>query len=290
MGFDTAYEALTEDNDPRWAFGTGFADPLDGVDTSLPPGVDGDDLAAYCTMLGDDALVMSQRLQEWCTRAPTLEVEVALANVALDLLGQARLLLTRAGHAEGSGRSEDDLAYRRPAEEFRNVVLVEVADGDFAQCVVRLLLFSTWRLALMQRLAATADPVVAAIVAKAVKEVTYHRDYAAQWVVRLGDGTAESHRRTVAAVDRLWPLTAELFATSDVEQRLHRAGVAADPAELRPEFEDVVATVCRAATLPPPGAIGRGEAAGRAGVHMPALTSLLAELQAVAREHPEATW
>jgi ring-1,2-phenylacetyl-CoA epoxidase subunit PaaC len=290
MGFDTAYEALTEDNDPRWAFGTGFADPLDGVDTSLPPGVDGHDVAAYCTMLGDDALVMSQRLQQWCTRLPTLEAEVALANVALDLLGQARLLLTRAGGADGSGRSEDDLAYRRDARELRNVLLAEVANGDFAHCVVRLSLFSTWRLALLEHLVSSADPVVAAIAGKAVKEVTYHRDYAAQWVVRLGDGTAESHRRVVAAVDELWPLTAELFAATDVERRLQRAGVGADPAELRPEFEEIVATVWRAATLPPPVPVGGGGAAGRIGVHTPALTSLLAELQAVAREHPEATW
>ena len=139
MGFDNAYEAINADNDPRWAFGTGFADPLAGVDPAVPAGVDGGDLAAYCLMLGDDALVMSHRLQQWCTNAPTLEDEVALANIALDLLGQARLLLTRAGQVDGSDRDEDAFAYFRDAGEFRNVRLVELDNGDFAECVVRLL-------------------------------------------------------------------------------------------------------------------------------------------------------
>ncbi len=213
MGFDNAYEAINADNDPRWAFGTGFADPLAGVDPAVPAGVDGGDLAAYCLMLGDDALVMSHRLQQWCTNAPTLEDEVALANIALDLLGQARLLLTRAGQVDGSDRDEDAFAYFRDAGEFRNVRLVELDNGDFAECVVRLLLFATWRLALLARLVSSLDPVVAAIAAKGVKEVTYHRDYAAQWAVRLGDGTEHSRARMADAVAALWPYTAELFAS-----------------------------------------------------------------------------
>ena len=163
MGFDNAYEALIEDNDPRWAFGTGFADPLAGVDTAVPAGVDRDDLAAYCLTLGDDALVMSHRLQEWCANAPELEDEVALANIGLDLLGQARLLLTRAGVADGTGRSEDDFAFGRDGHEFRNVRIVEAPNGDFACSVARLLVFATWRLALVDRLRASADPVLAAI-------------------------------------------------------------------------------------------------------------------------------
>jgi ring-1,2-phenylacetyl-CoA epoxidase subunit PaaC len=290
MGFDTAYEALTEDNDPRWAFGTGFADPLAGTDTALPPGVDGGDLAAYCLMLGDDALVMSHRLQQWCTNAPTLEDEVALANIALDLLGQARLLLSRAGSADGSGRDEDDLACFRDERDFRNVVLVEVDNGDFAHCVVRLLMFATWRLALLQRLTASADPVLAAIAAKGVKEVTYHRDYAAQWAVRLGDGTAESHSRMTTGVGALWPYIAELFAAADVERRLVAAGVAVDPTTLLDEFGAVIETVLRAARLPLPGVIEAGRRAGRDGVHTAALGPLLSELQSLARANPEATW
>jgi ring-1,2-phenylacetyl-CoA epoxidase subunit PaaC len=290
MGFDNAYEAITEDNDPRWAFGTGFADPLAGLDPAVPAGVDGADLAAYCLMLGDDALVMSHRLQQWCTNAPTLEDEVALANVALDLLGQARLLLTRAGQVDGSDRDEDALAYLRGADEFRNVRLVELDNGDFADCVVRLLLFATWRLALLDRLVASLDPVVAAVAAKGAKEVTYHRDYAAQWAVRLGDGTENSRARMEAALAALWPYTAELFAPSAIERRLAGIGIAVDPAIVRDEFDAVVATVLRAATLSRPVTAGTPEVAGRDGSHTAALDPLLDELQCLARADPEAAW
>ena len=206
MGFDTAYEAISEDTDAghRWAFGTGFTDPLAGVDTTVPPGVDGADLAAYCLMLGDDALIMSHRLQQWLARAPELEEDTALANIALDLLGQARLLLTRAGAADRSERTEDDYAFGRGEREFRNVRLAEVLDADFAGLMARLLIFSTWRLALLARLRSSADPVLAAVAAQGVRELTYHRDYAAQWVIRLGDGTDYSRERMqagLAAVD-----------------------------------------------------------------------------------------
>ncbi len=147
-----AYQALAEEaEDHRWAFGTGFTDPLEGVDTTVPPGVDGASLAAYCLMLGDDALIYSHRLQQWVTRAPELEEETALANIALDLLGQARMLLARAGRADGSGRDEDELAFFRDEPEFRNVRLVERPDADFAELAGRLLVFSTWRLALLER-------------------------------------------------------------------------------------------------------------------------------------------
>ncbi len=287
---DNAYEALTEENDPRWAFGTGFADPLAGVDTTVPDGVDGAELAAYCLMLGDDALVLSHRLQQWCTNAPTLEDEVALANIALDLLGQARLLLTRAGTADGSGRGEDDFAYFRDEAEFRNVCFVERDNGDFAECVTRLLLISTWRLALLQRLALSADPVLAAVAAKGVKELTYHRDYAAQWAVRLGDGTAESHDRMVAALDAVWPLTGELFTATDVERDLAEVGVAVDPGDLAGECSAVIGTVLTAATLPASGPIAPTQPAGRVGKHTAAMRALLAELQGLARADPEATW
>ena len=287
---DNAYEALTEENDPRWAFGTGFADPLAGVDTALPTGVSGDDLATYCLMLGDDALVMSHRLQQWCTNAPTLEDEVALANIALDLLGQARLLLTRAGAADRSGRSEDHFAYFREASEFRNVSLVETTNGDFADCVVRLLIFATWRLAVLDRLVESRDPVLAAIAAKGVKEVTYHRDYAAQWAIRLGDGTDVSRARLADALDATWPLVGELFAVSAVERRLADAGVAVDPAPLGAEFAAVVATVLGAATLAAPVAPAPAPTVGRDGVHSADLEVLLVELQELARADPEATW
>ena len=293
MGFDNAYEALIEENDPRWAFGTGFTDPLAGIDTTVPAGVDGADLATYCLMLGDDALVMSHRLQEWCANAPELEDEVALANIGLDLLGQARLLLARAGTADGTGRSEDDYAFGREGHEFRNVRLVEAPNGDFARSMARLLVFATWRLALLDRLRTSADPVLAAIAAKAVKEVTYHRDYAAQWVVRLGDGTALSHERMQAGLDAVWPLVGELFATHPVEARLAALGIAVDPVATREEFDDVIARVLAAATLTLPSVGARRGVAGRAGrdgVHTEALGFLLAELQSVARALPGATW
>lgn len=302
MSDDNPYEALGGEGDARWAFGTGFTDPLAGVDTTVPAGVDGGDLAAYCLMLGDDALVMSHRLQEWCTRAPELEEEVALANIALDLLGQARLLLARAGQADGGGRSEDDLAFLRDAPDFRNVRLAEAAGGDFARSMARLLVFAAWRLALLDRLTGSRDPVLAAVAAKGVKEVTYHRDYAASWVVRLGDGTAYSRSRMEEGLAAVWPLVAELFTPHEVELRLARAGVAVDPSELRAEFDAVLDQVLDAAGLTRPAAVpveGRQaaqeageapEAGGRDGRHGAELDEVLAVMQSVARALPGATW
>jgi ring-1,2-phenylacetyl-CoA epoxidase subunit PaaC len=293
MGFDTAYEAISEESDSghRWAFGTGFSDPLAGVDTTVPAGVAGADLAAYCLMIGDDALIMSHQLQEWLARAPELEEETALANIALDLLGQARLLLTRAGTADGSKRSEDDYAFSRTEREFRNVRLAEVADADFAGLIARLLVFSTWRLALLVRLRDSADPVLAAVAAAGAKETTYHRDYAAQWTIRLGDGTDYSRGRMEAGLAVVAPLVDELFAPTAVEQRL--TGVAVDPALLRSEFDDVLAQVLAEAGLDWPeaaGLAGVSGQAGRDGVHTEAMGYLLAELQSVARAMPGATW
>jgi len=287
-----AYQSLSEETgDHRWAFGTGFTDPLEGIDASVPDSVDAAALAAYCLMLGDDALVYSHRLQQWMTRMPELEEETALANIALDLLGQARMLLARAGLAEGEGRQEDQLAFFRDEHEFRNVRLVEVLDADFAELAGRLLIFSAWRLALFSRLAESADPVLAAIAAKGVKELAYHRDYAAQWVIRLGDGTSLSHGKMQAALGTIWPLVEELFEADPVTAAL--PGVAADPAGLRGEVDAVLETVLAAATLDRPGAAPMARVAGKSGrdgVHTEAFGYLLAELQSVARAHPGATW
>nr|WP_305784794.1 1,2-phenylacetyl-CoA epoxidase subunit PaaC [Actinoplanes lichenis] len=241
-------------------------------------------------MLGDDALIMSHRLQEWVTRAPEIEDELALANIALDLLGQARLLLGRAAEVEDAGRDEDSLAYGREAGEFRNVCLAEPADADFAHLMARLLAFATWRLALLDRLSASADPVLAAIAAKGVKEVTYHRDYAARWVVRLGDGTDLSHQRMQAAMTAVATQTGELFAVHPVEQAMAAAGFGVDPAQLRPEFATVWSQVLDAATLEAPAdpAVGVGE--GRDGRHTAALSGILDELQSVARSTPGGVW
>jgi ring-1,2-phenylacetyl-CoA epoxidase subunit PaaC len=299
---ETVYDALTgaHDDAGHWAFGTGFDDPLAGVDTTVPDGVTPADLGEYCLMLGDDALVLCQRLTQWATNAPELEEEVALANLALDLLGQARLLLARAGSVGALGRSreqatasipdEDALAYFRDADEFRHVALVEAPNGDFAQTVVRLLVAAAWRLALFARLRDSRDPVLAAIAAKGVAELAYARDHAARWLVRLGDGTAESQRRARAGVDAVWPLLAELFTATDVERRLAAVGVAADPGELRGEVRDVLTQVLERATLPVPAWPDDAPPRGRTGDHGPELAPLLAELQGLAREHPAATW
>ncbi|WP_049568994.1 1,2-phenylacetyl-CoA epoxidase subunit PaaC [Nocardiopsis sp. SBT366] len=292
MSGENIFTGLTEehDGDARWAFGTGFTEALAGVDTTLPAGVDGADLAVYCQMLGDDALVQSQRLVQWVTDAPELEEEVALANIALDLLGQARLLLARAGQADGTGRDEDAFAYHRDPAQFRNVRLTEAPRGDFAHAIATLLVLSSWRLALFTRLADSADPVVAAIAAKGVNELAYHREYAVAWTLRLGDGTPYSHERMGAAIADVWPLTGELLATHPLEAALAAQGVAVDPASVRDEVHDVLTQVLTAATLPAPEAFPRPVVAGRDGEHTEHLAPLLEELQSVAREHPEATW
>ena len=295
MGEDefTAYHSLGEESDDhRWAFGTGFTDPLEGIDTSVPDGIDPSALAAYCLALGDDALIYSHRLQQWLTRMPELEEETALANIALDLLGQARMLLARAAKADPSlGGDEDALAFLRESKQFRNVRLVERHDDDFAELVARLLVFATWRLALFTKLTASRDPVLAAIAAKGAKELAYHRDYAGQWVVRLGDGTDESHARTQRALDELWPLVGELFVATGIEQAL--PGTAIDPALVQPESDAVIDTVLATAGLDRPDAAPLGTLgglAGRDGMHTEALGHVLAELQSVARAHPDATW
>lgn len=296
MSFDNAYEAIVEqhpEGDTRWAFGTGFDDPLSGVDTTLPEGVGGADLAAYCLMLGDDALIQSHRLTEWVTRAHELEDEVALANIALDLLGQARLLLSRAGQADGSGRDEDALAYFREEREFRNVRLTELPGGDFGRTIAYLLVLSAWRLALLNRLTASRDPVLAAIAAKGVKEATYHRDYAARWAVRLGDGTEYSAERMQRGLDAVWPLVEELFTGHDTERRLAAADVAVDTGQLRAEFDAVLGQVLDLAALRRPEVEATGAVGGRAGrdgVHTEHFGYVLAEMQSLARAHPEATW
>jgi len=287
-----AYQSLAQDTeDHRWAFGTGFTDPLEGIDASVPVGVDAAALATYCLMLGDDALVYSHRLQQWMTRLPELEEETAIANIALDLLGQARMLLARAGLAEGAGRQEDRLAFFREENEFRNVRLVEAVDTDFAELTGRLLVFSAWRLALFGQLAGARDPVLAAIAAKGVNELSYHRDYAAQWVIRLGDGTPLSHDKMQAALGTIWPLVDELFRADGVVAAL--PGVAADPRELRAEVGAVLDTVLATATLDRPEAAPMAQVAGKSGrdgVHTEAFGYLLAELQSLARAHPDATW
>ncbi len=248
------------------------------------------DLATYALRLGDDALVLSQRLGHWITRAPQLEEDVALGNIALDLLGQGRTLLSYAGEVEGAGRTEDDLAFLRDERDFLNVALVELPNDDFAVTIARQLCFSTWHLALHQRLVDSRDETIAGVAGKAVKEVDYHRDHATQWVLRLGDGTAESHDRMQAGLERIWPYVDELFASDDLEQRMVADGVAVDVSSLRAEWDAYVDEVLRAATLQRPDGVVQLTGGGRRGIHTEGFGYLLAEMQHLHRSHPGATW
>ncbi|BBC30413.1 Phenylacetate-CoA oxygenase [Streptomyces graminofaciens] len=287
----TDEELYVDGDSARWAFGTGFTDPLHGVDQSVPEGVDAEGLAACCLALGDDALVSAQRLAEWCTRAPELEEELALANIGLDLLGQARLLYARAGRADGTGRGEDAYAYFRAPEDFRNVRLAELPGGDFAFTVARLLVLSVWRLAVCEALTAAPDPVLSAIAAKSAKELAYHRRYAAEWTVRLGDGTAESAGRVRAAWATLAPWLGELLTDRTAEL------LGGDPAAVATRTRLELFHVLTDAGLNPSDDLTPLDAptssvpgSGRDGEHTSHLAPLLAELQSVARAHPDASW
>ncbi len=220
------------------------------------------DVFEYALRVGDDALIAAQRLAEWSARAPEMEEDIALSNIALDQLGVARLLLTYAGAVEGAGRDEDDLAFRRDDHEFRNCLLVELpnagpaaapgAPGDFGITMAKLLLLAGYQLLLYDQLTGSADETLAAVAAKARKESAYHLDHASQWTVRLGDGTAESHRRMQAALDDVWPYTHELFAPDDLTARLAGAGIAPDQATLREPWLATIDAVLTEATLTRP--------------------------------------
>ena len=234
-------------------------------------------LQVYVLALADDALVAAQRTGEWIAAAPQIEEDVALGNIALDLLGQARALLTYAGALEDPPRTEDDLAYLRDADAFRNAHLVERPRGDFGVAMARLLVLSTYQCELYERLRGSADETLAAVAAKAVKEVAYHRDHATMWVLRLGDGTQESHARMQAALEAEWPYVAELFDGSHVGPGLVEEGVAVDPATLRAPFDDRIADVLAEATLTRPG-VPAAVGGGRRGEHTEHLHALLEDL------------
>jgi ring-1,2-phenylacetyl-CoA epoxidase subunit PaaC len=247
------------------------------------------DLFVYVLRLGDDALIAAQRTAEWIAAAPQLEEDVALGNIGLDQLGQARSLLSYAGELEGAGRTEDDLAYFRDERDFTNLQLCELPNGDFGHAMARLLYFATYQHLLYDELRGSADETLAGVAGKAVKEVAYHVDHATQWVLRLGDGTPESHRRMQAGLDSLWPYTAELFESDELLQRLARAGVGVDPASLRTEWERRVLEVVDASTCARPESSYQ-HSGGRDGRHTEHLGYLLAELQHIARSHPGASW
>jgi ring-1,2-phenylacetyl-CoA epoxidase subunit PaaC len=247
------------------------------------------DVAGYAVRLGDDALVLSQRLASWCSKAPEIEEDLALANIALDLLGQARTLLSYAGEREGRGRDEDALAYLRQEHEFANVLLVELDNGDFAVTIARQLLFSTYQLALYERLVESTDETLAGVAGKAVKEVAYHRDHATLWTLRLGDGTDVSRARMQAALERVWPYAGELFDADELSARVSAAGVGVDPAGLRPGWDAYVDRVIGEATLARPQTDWH-PSGGRRGVHTEGFGYLIAELQHLQRTFPGASW
>lgn len=245
------------------------------------------EIATYAMWLGDDALVLAQQLGMWITYAPELEEDVALANIALDQLGHARSLLRYAGSA--SGQTEDDLAYFRDETDFRSAWLFEQPNGDFAQTVVRGLIAATYQFELYTALQSSTDATLAAIAAKAVKEVEYHRDHAVQWMLRLAGGTEHSRQRTVRAIHDLWPYVDELFRDDAPVVDLAGDGSAVAPSSLRSAFDDVIAAVFAEAELDVPD-VQPSSAGGRGGRHFATLGPLLAEMQVLARAHPGATW
>ncbi|HEX5230967.1 MAG TPA: 1,2-phenylacetyl-CoA epoxidase subunit PaaC [Bradyrhizobium sp.] len=246
-------------------------------------------LVLYALRRADDALILGHRLSEWCGHAPMLEEDMALANMGLDLLGQARELYGCAAKIEGRGNDEDTFAYLRDIRQYRNLLLLEQPNGDFARTMVRQFFYSAfadpyWR-AMMQ----SGDATLAAIAAKSEKESAYHLRHSSEWLVRLGDGTEESHRRAQTAIDDLWAYTGEMFEVDDSERSLIAGGIAVDPASLRPRWIGTVSDVMSEATLTPPKNDWMQQG-GRSGRHSEHLGHLLSELQSMQRTFPGATW
>ncbi len=243
----------------------------------------------YVLHLADTSLILAQRLGEWVGHAPAIEEDLGLANISLDLLGQARMLLSHAGELEGLGRSEDDLAYLREESQFRNATLVEQPNGDFGQTIVRQFLVDAWQLELYERLQESKDPRLAAIAGKAIKETRYHLRYSTGWLVRLGDGTDESHARAQAALERLWPLAGELFVADDVDREVSQAGIGPEPESLLPGWSARIRAVLSESRLAEPAMTPFGWH-GKRGQHSEHLGHLLAEMQSLHRAHPGASW
>jgi ring-1,2-phenylacetyl-CoA epoxidase subunit PaaC len=243
----------------------------------------------YLLRLGDDALILGQRLSEWCGHAPSVEVDLSLANLALDQIGQATLLLSLAGEAAGAGRDADALAFHRDVLDYRNCWLVEQPNGDFARTIARHLLMSTYQHMLYQRLAESTDTALAEIAAKAVKEVAYHRELAAEWTVRLGDGTEDSARRMAEGLDWVWRFIPELFEVDETLEAMIARGIAADPRLFEQEYRAAIGAVLDEAQLDAPPE-QRPILGGRRGHHSEHLGHLLALMQHLPRTYPGAIW
>lgn len=245
------------------------------------------ELRDYCIRFGDNALILGQRLGEWCGHAPVLEEDIALTNVALDHIGQARLWLSYAGQVEGEGRDEDALAMKRDVLDFRNVLLAEQPNGDFAHTIARQFLYDSWAVPLYQALCHSSDETIRGIAEKAVKESLYHRKHSSEWVIRLGDGTGESRARMIAALDDLWGFRDELFEMDGLDAKAVAAGIGVDLAALEPAWNTHVEAVLAEADLPLPGVTWR-VTGGRKGQHSEHLGYILAELQFLQRAYPDA--
>ena len=244
----------------------------------------------FLLRMGDNTLILGHRVSEWCGHAPVLEEDIALANTALDLIGQTQMWLGLAAEVQGEGKTADDLAFLRDAWDFRNLLLVEMPNGDFGQTLMRQFLFDAWHVLQLRALTGSADERVAAIAAKAVKEATYHLERSAETVVGLGDGTEESHSRMQAALDYLYPYVGEMFLSDAVDAALVEAGIAPDPASLRADYDETLARVLGEATLTLPEA-RRARGGGRDGkMHTEHLGHLLTTMPWMQRAYPGATW
>jgi ring-1,2-phenylacetyl-CoA epoxidase subunit PaaC len=246
-------------------------------------------LFEYLLRLGDNALILGHRLSEWCGHSPALEEDLALSNVALDLIGQTQLWLSLAGEVEGKGRDADKLAYLRDARDFRNVLLVEQPNTDFAVTMARQFYFDAWHYLLLRELTSSKDPRIAEIAAKGLKEVTYHLERSRDWILRLGDGTEESRRRMQTAMDDLWMYTGELFESDEIDQAIAQEGLGPDLAPLHEPWLGLIRATAEEATLtlPQPGWAQKG---GKRGIHSEHLGFILADLQFLQRAYPNATW
>lgn len=243
----------------------------------------------YVLRLADDQLILGQRLGEWCGHAPTLEEELALANIGLDLLGQARSLFTYAGEIEGKGQGEDELAFLRPEREYLNALLVEQPNGDFAVTIVRQFFHAAFMVPFWGAMTASSDETLSAIAAKSLKEVEYHLRHSSEWMIRLGDGTEESHRRTQDALEELWGYASEFFEMDDVALEVQQSGIGVDAAALKPEWDATVNAVLERASLTRP-ADSWSQSGGRTGQHSEHLGHILSELQYMQRTYPGLSW
>jgi ring-1,2-phenylacetyl-CoA epoxidase subunit PaaC len=246
-------------------------------------------LVLYVLRRADDALILGHRLSEYCGHAPMLEEDMALSNMALDLIGQARALFSYAAEAEGRGNDEDRFAYLRDVRQYRNLLLVEQPNGDFARTMARQFFYAAFADSYWRAMMGSSDATLAAIAAKSEKETAYHLRHSSEWMLRLGDGTAESHRRAQLAIDDLWAFTGEMFATDASERALIEAGIAVDPASLRPPWLRTVTDILQEATLALPASDWMQQG-GRDGRHSEHLGHLLSELQSMQRSFPGATW